>query len=173
MRGLVSSRASANRDIQCALEEQGGAGRGLAMEGDDGDFPNVIDLGIGPGSRRQVRDGANIEMVAEGNLGSLARLGGLAGESDNDFIDELGAGQPVEIGDPTQHYRGKREFVVDETADFGAVRRITAQGLRDQVRGWTGSDDENLARFGLKASAVPQKLRRFAPRGQSGCVRVR
>jgi len=112
-------------------------------------------------------------MVAEGDLGSQTRLGGLAGESDNDLVDELAAGQPVEVGDAPQHYRGKRDFVVDEAADLGVVRRITAQGLRDQARGGTGSDDENLARFSLRASADPQKLRRFAPRGHGGCVRVR
>ena len=69
------------------------------MKGDDGHFSDAVDARVGPWTRRQFGNGANVQVVPERDLGSLSRLGGLMGESQDDLIDEFGASEPVQICD--------------------------------------------------------------------------
>ena len=97
-------------------------------------------------------------MVTERCLRSFSRLDGLAGESEDDLIDEFGASEPVQIGDAPQYCRRKRLVVIHETTDGGALQRIIAQSPGDGASDRTSANDENLARFGFAPPLLPHKL---------------
>src|ERR1039458_9425879 len=115
------------------------------MQGDDRHFSYLIDAGVGPRSRGQIGDGANVQVVTERDLGRFSRSDGLTGKSEDNLIDEFGARQPVQVCDSPQYRRGKRQFVIHEAADVCAVERILAQGLSDGGRGSPTTDNKNIA----------------------------
>jgi hypothetical protein len=87
------------------------------MQSDDRYLSDEIDAGIRPRTRRQIGNGTNVQMVTERDLGSFSRLGGLAGKSEDDLINEFSASQPLQVSDSPQYNRGKRQFVIHEAAD--------------------------------------------------------
>ena len=87
------------------------------MERHDRDIPDEIDARLRPVSWRQVGDGANIKVIAEGGFDCFTRQVRTPGESNDDFVDELGASEPIQISNPPQHGCGKRQIVINTSAD--------------------------------------------------------
>src|SRR6266404_5204111 len=98
------------------------------MKSDDRDFSDAIDAGVWPWPRGKIGYGPNVQVITERGLGSLSRLSWLAGKSEDDFVDEFGASEPVQISDSPQYRRGKRQVVIHEAADGCAMKRIVAPG---------------------------------------------
>src|SRR5208337_1424656 len=128
------------------------------MQGDNWDFSDAVDARVWPWTRRQVGYGTNVKVVTERGLGSFSRLGGLAGKREDDLINELGACQPVQIGDSPQHGWGKRQVVIQKAAHDGTVERIIAQCPRDGASDRTPANDEDLAQLGFAAPPPPCHL---------------
>src|SRR2546423_1158978 len=82
---------------------------------------DAMDGGVGPRTRRQIGTGTNVQVITERGRGSLSRLGWLAGKSEDDFVDEFGASEPVQICDSPQYCRGKRQVIIYEATDSRAV----------------------------------------------------
>src|SRR6266446_1837896 len=128
------------------------------MKSDDRDFSDAIDAGVWPWPRGKIGYGPNVQVITERGLGSLSRLGWLAGKSEDDFVDEFGASKPVQVCDSAQYCRGKRKVVIHEATDGGAVERIVAKCPRNGAGDRTSANDEDLARFCVAAPPVPHKL---------------
>src|SRR6266853_1882210 len=121
------------------------------MKSDDRDFSDAIDAGVWPWPRGQIGYGTNVQVIAERGLSRLSRLGGLTGECKDDFIDEFGASEPVQVCDSPQYCWGKRQVVIHEATDGCAVKRIVAQCPGNGASDWPPANDEDLARFCVAA----------------------
>src|SRR6266436_271624 len=97
------------------------------MKSDDRNLSDAIDPRFWPRTRGQVGYGANVQVIAERGLCSLSRLDWLAGKSEDDFVDEFGASEPVQVCDSPQYCWGKRQVVIHEATDGRAMERIIAQ----------------------------------------------
>src|SRR5580700_10308246 len=128
------------------------------MKSDDRNFSNAVDTGVGPRTRRQIRDGADIQVIAERGLGGFSRLDRLTGQREDNLVDEFGAGKPVEVCDSPQNHRGKGLVVIHKSADDRAMERIVAQRQRDGVSNRPSAYDEDLARFSLAPPPLPYDL---------------
>jgi hypothetical protein len=69
------------------------------VQGKHGYSSDVIEGGFRPGTRGQVGDGANIQVIPERRFGCFAHCRGVARKTQNDLIDELGARKPFQIAD--------------------------------------------------------------------------
>src|SRR5271166_6015996 len=107
-------------------------------------------------------------MVAERGLGGFSGLGGLAGKSEDDLIDEFGARQPVQIGNPPQDRWRQRKFVIHKTTDGCAAQRIITQSLSDRTSDRPPADNEDLARLGFAAAPPPYHLPQAAQQRKPG-----
>jgi len=94
------------------------------MKGDDRHFSDVIDTGVGPRARGQIRYCAHVEVVAERGLGGFSCFGELTREREDDLVDEFRARQPVQVSDSPQYRWRQRLVVIYEAADGGALERI-------------------------------------------------
>ena len=79
-------------------------------------FSNAINTRVRPWARWQIGYSANVQMITECDLGSFSRQARLVWQSDNYFINEFGAGKPIQIGDSPQNNWRKGQFVINESA---------------------------------------------------------
>src|SRR6266853_51543 len=119
---------------------------------------DLIDVGIGPWTRRKIGDSTNVKVDSKRDLSSQARLDRLTGQSEDHLIYELGACQPVQVCDSPQYRRRKRQIVIQETADSGAMKRVIAQGLSQGSSNQSAPNDQDLARFCFTTVPLPEPL---------------
>jgi hypothetical protein len=67
------------------------------MKGNYWHVADAIDPGIRPRSGRQIRNGANIEMIPKSYFGRCASLFRFSRNREDDFVDKLSARQPVQV----------------------------------------------------------------------------
>ncbi len=144
------------------------------MKSDDRHVSDAIDAGVWPWTRGQIGYGTNVQVVAERGLGSFSRQGWLTGKSEDDFIDEFGACEPVQVRDSPQYRRRKRQIVIHEAADGCAVERIIAQCLGDGASDRPPANDEDLARlsFGGVAASIQTVSTGGTARGRPSCWKI-
>ena len=138
------------------------------MKGDDRDFSDAIDAGVWPRTRRQIGYGANVQVVTERGLGSFSRLGGLTGKSEDDFVDEFGASEPVQVRDSPQYCRGKRQVIIHEATDGCAMERIVAKCPGNGASDRPPANDEDLTRLCIAPPPVPHNLPQSAQQREPG-----
>src|SRR6266446_456464 len=138
------------------------------MKSDDRDFSDAIDAGVWPWPRGKIGYGPNVQVITERGLGSLSRLDWLAGKSEDDFVDEFGASEPVQVCDSPQYCWGKRQVVIHEATDGCAMERIIAKCTGDGTSDRPPANDEDLSRFCVAAAPGPHKLPQPAQQGEAG-----
>ena len=155
------------RDIQEAFEEQGSPRQRFVMERDDWNTSNAIDSCFGPESGRQVRNGANIQIVTERNFGRLAHQPRIVGNGQNHFVNELRAGEPVEVGNSSQDLRGQRCVIIQKTHHHGWVERVVLQRAGNRAASRPGTDNEDIAGCSLAEVLVPSSPSHLTPQHQA------
>src|ERR1700682_1916098 len=128
------------------------------MKSDDRDFSDAIDARVWPWPWGQIGYGTNVQMVTERGLGSFSRPVRLTGKSEDDFVDEFGASEPVQVCDSPQYCRGKRQVVIHESTDGRAMKRIIAQCPGNGASDRPTANDEDLARFCIAPPPLPHNL---------------
>ncbi len=71
------------------------------MQGDDRNASDAFYVGIWPRAGREIRHGSDVQMITKCDLGRFPYYSRFVGDGQDHFVDELGAGEPVQVFNST------------------------------------------------------------------------